>query len=54
MDNASEKFGGNWQVWYDEPAEDWPDGLPMANGRIGAMICGGVWDERLYLSEITF
>jgi alpha-L-fucosidase 2 len=41
-------------VWYDEPTEAWLDGLPMGNGRMGAMVYGGVRAERLYLSETTF
>ncbi len=54
MDISSEKFEGQWQLWYDKPAETWPDALPLANGRMGAMVYGGVRAERLYLSETTF
>lgn len=40
--------------WYAKPAEHWFDGLPLANGRMGAVIFGGARAERLYLSETTF
>lgn len=41
-------------LWYKKPAEQWYDGLPLANGRVGAMVYGGVRAERVYLSETTF
>ncbi len=40
-------------LWYDEPAEQWTDALPLGNGRIGAMVFGGVTRERLQLNEDT-
>ncbi len=40
--------------WYNQPAEYWYDGLPVANGRIGAMVYGGARAERIALSETTF
>lgn len=39
-------------LWYDKPAIDWEkEALPIGNGRMGAMIFGGVDSERLQLSE---
>jgi alpha-L-fucosidase 2 len=38
---------------YDKPAEDWNQALPVGNGRIGAMIFGGVPEERLQINEDT-
>jgi len=40
--------------WFDCPASDWYDGLPIANGCLGVMVFGGVRVERLALSETTF
>src|SRR5688500_3360639 len=40
-------------LWYDKPAHEWVEALPVGNGRIGAMIFGGVRDERLQLNEDT-
>lgn len=41
-------------VFYDEPAEQWIDALPLGNGRLGAMVYGGTTDETIALNEITF
>jgi alpha-L-fucosidase 2 len=40
-------------LWYDRPALEWVEALPVGNGRIGAMIFGGVRNERLQLNEDT-
>lgn len=39
------------KLWYDHPAEDWNHALPLGNGRLGAMIFGGVKRERMQLNE---
>lgn len=41
-------------LWYRAPAEEWVQALPVGNGRIGAMVFGGVSLERLALNEDTF
>src|SRR4051812_35167443 len=41
-------------LWYRAPAEEWVQALPIGNGRIGAMIFGGLAIERLSLNEDTF
>lgn len=41
------------QLWYDAPANRWTEALPIGNGRLGAMIFGGVAAERLQLNEDT-
>src|SRR4051812_31210556 len=38
---------------YAHPAEKWTDALPVGNGRMGAMIFGGVFDERIQFNEDT-
>ncbi len=39
-------------LWYDRPATDWEkEALPIGNGRMGAMVFGGVESERLQLAE---
>ena len=40
-------------LWYRQPAAVWTEALPVGNGRIGAMIFGGVSQERLQLNEDT-
>jgi alpha-L-fucosidase 2 len=41
-------------LWYRRPAERWTEALPVGNGRLGAMVFGGVGKERLQLNENTF
>lgn len=41
-------------LWFDEPAATWQyDALPIGNGRIGAMIFGGISHDRIALNEET-
>src|SRR5579859_7019015 len=40
-------------LWYRQPARQWVEALPVGNGRLGAMIFGGVSEERLQLNEDT-
>jgi alpha-L-fucosidase 2 len=41
-------------LWYRRPAKRWLEALPVGNGRLGAMVFGGVATERLALNESTF
>jgi alpha-L-fucosidase 2 len=41
------------QFWYARAAERWFEALPLGNGHLGAMVFGGVTQERLALSECT-
>ena len=38
-------------LWYNNPAKEWTDALPVGNGRLGAMVFGGVEQERIQLNE---
>ncbi len=40
-------------LWYQQPAKAWTEALPIGNGRLGAMIFGGVEREHLQLNEGT-
>ena len=40
-------------LWYDQPATEWVEALPVGNGRLGAMIFGRTMSERLQLNEDT-
>lgn len=40
-------------LWYDAPAEQWEQTLPLGNGRLGAMPDGGVAQEKLVLNDIS-
>lgn len=39
------------KLWYRKPAGRWPEALPVGNGRLGAMVYGGVRQELLQLNE---
>lgn len=41
------------RVWFDEPASEWEEALPIANGQLAAMVFGGVSREHLSLNEAT-
>ena len=38
-------------IWFDTPANDYTESSPMGNGRLGAMMFGGVDEERIVLNE---
>lgn len=40
-------------LWYDRPATQWVEALPIGNGRIGAMVYGGTAHEEIQLNEET-
>jgi len=40
-------------LWYDEPAVLWEEALPVGNGRLGAMVYGGIRKEVIQLNEET-
>jgi len=44
---------GDLTLWYQRPALEWTQALPVGNGRLGAMIFGGVAEEHLQFNEDT-
>jgi len=40
-------------LWYDEPALNWTQALPVGNGRLGAMVYGGSNQETIQFNEET-
>lgn len=59
LDKATEAPSEDLLLWYDKPAAQWVDALPIGNGRLGAMVFGGGEDgsvskELLQLNEGTF
>ena len=43
----------NLLLWYNKPASNWNEALPIGNGRMGAMVFGGIVNEHLQLNENT-
>lgn len=39
------------RIWFDEPGTRFQESLPLGNGRLGAMVFGGVTEERIVLNE---
>jgi alpha-L-fucosidase 2 len=48
---AAQATAGALALWYRRPAAQWVEALPIGNGRLGAMVFGGVERERLQLNE---
>ena len=38
-------------LWYETPAKDWNEALPVGNGRLGAMVYGDYAGETIQLNE---
>lgn len=45
--------GQELKLWYNKPAVKWTEALPIGNGRIGAMLFGGVDTDRIQFNEET-
>ena len=43
----------NLKLWYDKPAQIWEEALPLGNGKMGAMVYGGIVTERYQLNDLT-
>lgn len=50
--NAAEL--GATKLWYDKPAAGWSEGLPVGNGRIGAIVMAAPEREVWNLTESTY
>src|SRR5688572_7009061 len=53
MGMGPEQPDNRWKLWYRQPAASWVQALPVGNGRLGAMVFGGVDSDRLQLNEDT-
>ena len=42
------------KLWFDFPAHDWNEALPLGNGVLGMMVFGGAAEERIQINEKTF
>jgi alpha-L-fucosidase 2 len=41
------------ELWYRQPAKEWTEAVPVGNGRLGAMVFGGIAAETIQLNEDT-
>ncbi|MGH9524560.1 MAG: glycoside hydrolase family 95 protein [Terriglobales bacterium] len=60
MKDASVEYSGQagapaqpLSLWYRRPATEWVQAVPVGNGRLGAMVFGGINREILQLNEDT-
>ncbi len=50
---AAQASNSDLKLRFYKPASTWTEALPLGNGRIGAMVFGGLEDERLQINEST-
>lgn len=43
----------NLRLWYNQPASQWEEYLPLGNGKMGMMPNGGIHKENITLNDIT-
>jgi alpha-L-fucosidase 2 len=48
---ASHSLALETTIWFDAPAKNFTESSPLGNGRLGAMMFGGVDNERIVLNE---
>lgn len=48
---AAAQGASNLLLWFDSPAEKFTQALPLGNGRLGAMVFGGISEEKIILNE---
>ena len=51
--NIANSQEGLLKLWYDKPAIQWVEALPVGNGRLGAMVFGDPCSETIQLNENT-
>lgn len=42
-----------YEIYMKKPARKWDDGLPLGNGRLGAMVLGRLKEETIFINEET-
>lgn len=52
-DRPPDSVRSDLKLWYRQPAGQWVEALPIGNGRLGAMVFGGVAKERIQFNEDT-
>ncbi|PJJ65626.1 glycoside hydrolase family 95 protein [Compostimonas suwonensis] len=40
-------------LWFESPARSWTEALPLGSGLMGAMVFGGVAEERIQINDTT-
>ena len=50
---SEKELSPSLMLWYNQPAKNWNEALPIGNGRLGAMIYGGIEKETIQFNEET-
>jgi alpha-L-fucosidase 2 len=53
IQNVSAQDNNVLKLWYRQPAKQWVEALPVGNGRLGAMVYGDPYKEKIQLNENT-
>jgi len=48
---GEEALNPSMMLWYDKPAANWTEALPLGNGRLGVMVYGGTVEEIIQFNE---
>ncbi|HJV77099.1 MAG TPA: glycoside hydrolase family 95 protein [Paludibacter sp.] len=51
--NIDAQNSSSLKLWYNQPAKQWVEALPVGNGRLGAMVFGDPSNELIQLNENT-
>lgn len=54
LDKPAASAPSDLTLWYDKPAAQWIDALPIGNGRLGAMVFGGGEDGAFHKELLQF
>src|SRR3954453_19048898 len=49
----AQEYDPNLKLWYNTPAGAWEEALPLGNAKTGAMVFGGIVQERFQLNDNT-
>ena len=50
---TNKELNPSLMLWYDQPATNWTEALPVGNGRLGAMVYGSIEKEVIQFNEET-
>ena len=51
---SNKSFNPSTLLCHKKPAEEWENAYPVGNGRLGAMVYGGIKEEKIQLNEDTY
>ncbi len=51
--NFEKESTDDYVLWYEAPARQWKEALPIGNGRLGTMVAGNIHSDTLVINEET-